>query len=220
MHAYQLSSGVHFCEIGDQRVFLDLAGDRYFSLPCPADTAFALLVTPATGEAPSSFDIEFLLRAGVLVDAPHGKPIEATRHERPTSSLVEEGSIGAKFTPQALLEAWLLVHRAVRRISTKRLPGLLEAVSNNRPAEGSARAVRDRAVSRFLTVRRYIPIAPNCLHDSLALCRFLQRRGIASDLVIGAKLHPFGAHCWVQDGPTVLNDTLAAARGFQPVLVA
>ena len=64
------------------------------------------------------------------------------------------------------------------------------------------------------------PIAPNCLYDSLALRRFLLRRGVGVDLVIGAKLHPFAAHCWLQDGTTVLNDCLGSARDFVPVLVA
>ena len=66
----------------------------------------------------------------------------------------------------------------------------------------------------------FIPIAPNCLYDFLALCRFLQRRGIVADLVIGAKLHPFGAHCWLQDGEILLNDSVSVARDFEPVLVA
>jgi hypothetical protein len=33
------------------------------------------------------------------------------------------------------------------------------------------------------------------------------------------KLEPFGAHCWIQDDDTVLNDTVEVVRQYTPVLV-
>jgi hypothetical protein len=62
-------------------------------------------------------------------------------------------------------------------------------------------------------------MASNCLRDSIALLRFLIRRGVAAELVIGVKLYPFAAHCWVQQGPLILNDNLGGAAGFAPILV-
>ena len=38
--------------------------------------------------------------------------------------------------------------------------------------------------------------------------------------VFGVKMGPFGAHCWVQDGAFVYNDTIAHTGSFQPVMCA
>lgn len=217
MARFHLRQHVHFCEIGDERIFLDLETDRYFSLPPAADRLLStLLGNHPLGKVEQA---EALLSAGLLVEAPDGKPLAATRHPTPEGSLLEEGlSNGLSFS--SFPEVCSLVLRARRAISRKQLPRLLD--KRGAPG-GSALAeaqVRDVAVRDFMQARRLVPVAPNCLYDSLALRRFLQRRRIGADLVIGAKLHPFGAHCWLQDGTTVLNDSLATARGFAPILVA
>jgi transglutaminase superfamily protein len=220
MSAYRLPNHIHFCEIGGQRVFLDLAGDRYFCLPPQAETAFGLLLADASPAAPIASDIDLLIRSGVVIAAPSGRPLAATRHVRPTQSLFERGGGGRALAIAAFAETWILVLRARRAVAGKKLPSLLASLAARRPrCEAGSAADRDRATASFRAARRLVPIAPNCLYDSIALCRFLQRRGVAADLVIGAKLHPFGAHCWLQDGPIVLNDSLAAAREFEPVLV-
>lgn len=221
MTAFQLPDHIHFCEIGGQRVFLDLAGDRYFSLPPAADAAFASLQDADDDVSTCVGDIPFLLRAGVLIAVPGGKPITRTCHPRPTRSLLEGAETRAGASPRALFEAWLLVLRARHAVKKKKLPAYLQALTRGRPATTNDPAMTPaHALGQFRTARRFIPIAPNCLYDSLALCRFLQRRGICADLVIGAKLYPFGAHCWLQQGEIVLNDSLAYARDFEPVLVA
>lgn len=221
MGAYRLSEHIHFCQIGDQRVFLDLIGDRYFCLPSASDAAFTLLAGEPEGMRADASDIDFLLRAGIVVPAPQGRRIAPTGHPRPSRSLVEEYGIEGALSFRALVEAWLLVMKSRRAVAKKQLPRRLAALASGRVAGGAVTAARrDHAARQFRAVRRFIPIAPNCLYDSLALHRFLQRRGIAADLVIGAKLHPFGAHCWLQDGDAVLNDSLAAIRDFEPVLVA
>lgn len=221
MCAFQLPEHIHFCEIGGRRVFLDLAGDHYFSLPPVADAAFSSLQHADTDPGQSAQEIQFLLRAGVLIAAPHGKPLAKTCHPRPVRSLVEAAGQAARCSPRALFETWLLVLCARRAVTKKKLPAYLQALRRVRsPMSNADAAARERALGRFRAARRFAPIAPNCLYDSLALCRFLQRRGIPADLVIGAKLYPFGAHCWLQDGDTVLNDTLGTARDFEPVLVA
>ncbi len=219
MRTYHLPEHIHFCQIGGQHVFLDLIGDRYFSLPAAADAAFASLVSNSAGA--TSDQTDFLVRAGVLIDGLGERPLAATRHPRPTNSLVEAAASTEKLSIGAMIEAWLLVLRARHAVSKKRLPIHLADLSRSRPKCSALPATsRDRALGQFRAARRFVPISPNCLYDSMALCRFLQRRGIAANLIIGAKLHPFGAHCWLQDGATVLNDSLAAARDFQAVLVA
>lgn len=220
MQAYHLPEQIHFCEIGGERVFLDLARDRYFSLPPAADAAFSLLMSDGARGGENSGDIAFLVRAGVLVEAPNGKPIAPTRHPRPTRSAVEGTGISEIPGPAILLETWRLVLSARRTVARRKLPGQLRSFAGSSAEIASAPPDgRADAIAQFRAARRFVPIDPNCLYDSLALRQFLRSRCIATTLIIGAKLHPFGAHCWLQDGEEVLNDSLGSARDFEPILV-
>lgn len=212
-----LPEHIRFCDIGNRRIFLDLKADRYFSLPPEADAAFSAVCGGAAGEISSK--VAPLVEAGLVTRSP-GRNIAPTQHPEPTSSLVEEASFPRHFSVSTLVEVFLLVLRARRAVRKKRLPSLLAPIPPRQNEAWTSPETRDRAVGDFMQCRRAVPIAPNCLYDSLALRRFLERRSVAADLVIGTKLHPFAAHCWVQDRTTVLNDTLAAARGFAPILVA
>jgi hypothetical protein len=64
-----------------------------------------------------------------------------------------------------------------------------------------------------------VPIPSVCLSDSIALLDLLARRGLAADLVFGVKLNPFAAHCWVQAGDVVLNETVECVRRHTEILV-
>jgi hypothetical protein len=217
MHQLNLAEHVRFCVIDGQYIFLDLKEDRYFGLPRPTDAAFAALLA---GDA-SSTHVGGLQAAGLLVKSPAGRPLKPTTHPAAASSFLEDGELGRGISTVIVAEVLLQVLGARRAVRKKRLPGLLAKPGQGASeSHGVSRERRDRAVGQFLRARRAIPIAPNCLYDSLALRRFLQRRSVAADLVIGTKLHPFAAHCWLQDGTMVLNDSLSAARGFAPVLVA
>jgi hypothetical protein len=57
------------------------------------------------------------------------------------------------------------------------------------------------------------------LLDSLAMVMFLAKRGLHASIVIGVTSAPFSAHCWVQTGDLVLNDTVGNARAFTPIRV-
>ena len=217
MGAFHLPEHVRFCDVQGQRVFLDLARDRYFRLPAGADATFQALLPPGCGAELTGRAVEPLLRAGAIVAAPAGRPIQPTIHPPAVRSLVEDQPVQTTLSLPDLLEAWALLAWSRLVIARKRLPTALRA-----PPEvlSPKTAMRDEIVLRFLSVRRFVPITYSCLQDSLALSRFLRRRGLACRIVIGVKLHPFSAHCWVEDDRTVLNDALATARNFVPVLVA
>ncbi|WP_434213483.1 lasso peptide biosynthesis B2 protein [[Pseudomonas] boreopolis] len=53
--------------------------------------------------------------------------------------------------------------------------------------------------------------------DSLSLLRFLSRRELPANIVFGVTLAPFAAHCWVQAGDIVLNETLSDANAHTPI---
>jgi hypothetical protein len=66
---------------------------------------------------------------------------------------------------------------------------------------------------RPLYARKYL-----CLYDSLALVEFLAHYHYFPHWVFGVKTEPFGAHCWVQEGNSVLNDTVEFVQGYTPIM--
>src|SRR3546814_2824721 len=54
-----------------------------------------------------------------------------------------------------------------------------------------------------------------CLQRSIALQHLLARNGFESSLVFGVRLNPFHAHCWLQNGDLILNDTLEVVGPFK-----
>jgi len=214
-----MPSHLFVCVVDGQHIFLDLVRDRYFRLPPDQDAAFAALAEGRGDElAGSAFDP--LFRAGVLVHSPEGKPIAPTAYPRPEASLVETAETALSARPIDVAEVAALVLTARRTMRRKALPKAFAKLAKAWAGDEGSAGARDRLVRRFVAARRLVPVAPNCLYDSLALRRLLARRNVAADLVIGVKLHPFGAHCWLQHRTIVLNDALGGARGFEPVLVA
>ena len=89
---------------------------------------------------------------------------------------------------------------------------------NSGPA-GRPQLERARSlVSVFDRLRLYYPRSYLCLFDSLALIHFLARFGVFPDWVFGVSADPFEAHCWVQSGNVVLNDTVERVSAFTPIM--
>src|SRR3546814_13620749 len=57
--------------------------------------------------------------------------------------------------------------------------------------------------------------ADQCLARSIAFRMLAFRLGFAPTLVLGVKLDPFAAHCWVQSEDCVANDSLSRVRCFK-----
>jgi hypothetical protein len=87
---------------------------------------------------------------------------------------------------------------------------------------GSPDRVSDDAISiatAFDRVGVLITAHEQCLPRSLALSACLSADRFAHELVVGVKMRPFDAHCWVQIGQTVINDTVDRTQMFTPILV-
>ncbi|BBE32398.1 lasso peptide biosynthesis B2 protein [Sphingosinicella microcystinivorans] len=87
------------------------------------------------------------------------------------------------------------------------------------PQALTPRGTPEQLARRFLRLRGLIPASGRCLPASLLLINFLRLGGIAADLVIGVRTHPFEAHCWVETGGKVLNDEICYCRSFSPIFV-
>ena len=73
-------------------------------------------------------------------------------------------------------------------------------------------------VSVFDRLRWFYPRSYLCLFDSLALIHFLARFRVFPDWVFGVIADPFEAHCWVQAGGVVLNDTVERVSRLTPIM--
>jgi hypothetical protein len=120
-----------------------------------------------------------------------------------------------------VLKLWRILLRVRGALKARPLQAILADL--RMPAAGddvarSSEIVLVRA-TRFAAARAAVPIAPNCLLDSLALLQWLGPARAAASLIFAVKLDPFAAHCWVQSGATLLNDRLDDVARFEPVRI-
>src|SRR3546814_3550006 len=98
------------------------------------------------------------------------------------------------------------------------LDGVLSNVQSNKArARESAAGPSEGAevVAVLEKVERVVIGKDRCLQRSIALQHLLARNGFESSLVFGVRLNPFHAHCWLQNGDLILNDTLEVVGPFK-----
>lgn len=219
---YGLRDGLTYCVSDGIAVFLDVQSDRYFRLSPPLERAF---LSYANEGVASEAKIQSLIGRGVLApDLANERPISPPRIATATRSAVEMPipHSGIGLIPEVLLTTWSVQ----RKIRTRPLQQVLDTVISERSRRLAVPEDPHRpddwlfaTLGRFRRARLHVPIAPRCLLDSLVLTRFLARRGQESQIVFGVVPEPFSAHCWVQFGETVLNDTVGSAMTHTPIRV-
>lgn len=122
---------------------------------------------------------------------------------------------------RSVFGAWCALAWAARALKPDRLPSTIEHLLREKRLLGrSGQESELRALgTAFARARTFVPIAPRCLVDSLALYRMALSRSLAPSLVFGVRTNPFAAHCWLQTGACVLTGTAEEARNYQPILV-
>jgi hypothetical protein len=237
MARYALAGHVFVCVNGEHLVLLDVKEDRYWALEAAQTSGLASWVggwpvaapDEAGTEAPTpetEAAIEVLRGRGLLTDSvPPGKdatPVSATPPARELLADPEAtgsqrtGSWLSFFIASALakiaLRTWAF-ERVIRRVRQRK--------ATIAPQAAPLDAERARMlVETFMRYRIFLFSSRNeCLYDSLALIEFLARNGIYADWVFGVQTRPFAAHCWVQHGGIVFNDTVEHVTGYTPIMV-
>lgn len=212
----QLQAHVSFAIVDDRAVFLDLRRDRYFMLDGLAASAFeALRCDTGHGLDPST--AAPLLATGLFTSA--ARPVELSPVTISSVQSELPPAAARSFAPADLVEIGWLVRQARRALRSKPLEKLIDR--SRRALPRGSRNSTDKIVDlacRFRRARAWVPIAPSCLQDSLALHQWLRRRRASADLVVGVKLNPFAAHSWVQSDGMVLNDAPERVAAFTPIL--
>ena len=175
--------------------------------------------------------LDELLAAGLLISSAsaNARPPRA-RAERAERALIE-GYTEVPFTLKprdiARFVMSLLQSRKLQRsfeiwvnhLRTRRADTSSALQSRSFPSDPDMTATR-HYLAVFRCIRPFFYGAKDaCLFDSMVLAEFLHHYGIFPQVILGVAQDPFSAHCWVQDGPVVLNDDPLHVSQFTPILV-
>lgn len=239
--AYFLSPHVHVCVAGKQVILLDLERDKYLAVahphpigrwvrgwPLPPAAPVAAVHDGAAPPVPGPENglLASMISQGLLVTDPAlGKEAAPVVADEPKAALVEDDlhvrprtSLGQLWN---FLAAYTTAQRSLRRRPIKEVVQAARLRKERaRGASGPDIATIRELVTAFVHLRPLFYTAHNaCLLDSLTLTHFLARYGVFPTWVFGVKTDPFHAHCWVQQGDFVFNDSPDFIKRFSPILV-
>ncbi|MFC5526773.1 lasso peptide biosynthesis B2 protein [Rhodanobacter ginsengisoli] len=225
---YQLREDLSFCDVDGHLIFLDVAQDRYFRLAGHLEKAMRCF---QAHQGVASTLLADLSAARILVEVP-GVEAHSTIANilLPSRSAIEQptATAGDRLSVAHVAEVVATVWSTRRQLKARTLKtNLDEACAYRDRNAGAIEAATTadceadllQANWQFVRARRYVPIEPTCLLDSLSLLRFLSRRGLPANIVFGVTPEPFAAHCWVQAGGVVLNETLSDAHAHTPIRI-
>ncbi|MFN7166777.1 MAG: lasso peptide biosynthesis B2 protein [Pannonibacter sp.] len=227
---FALSENATYCDVGASIIAMNTASDRYLLIAGRQAgwfhelrlTRSAADLSPEAGRFASILEMHGILaprnaRGRLIV--PFSYPqATASLIDTPAPHVANVSPIAALRFLQAFLRAKSLQgpgpvtpHLAAVRSWKQRLPSHV----------GAAGAPLASYVLPYQTLSTlFVTTQDACLPRSLLLLAYLALRGVRADLVFGVRLSPFMAHCWVQQGRTVLNDHLENTASFTQIFAA
>lgn len=194
-----------WCVIEETAIFLDIDRDRYFRLPEERNREFL----QDHGHGPAKLPAQ-------PASLPRLSRLEAPTRQSPA---MYDGAFRLGDVARAI---WLQ-RRVERRLVNTSLAATLQHVRRLRDQRsgpgGSLPKGAARDVRAFEHAKLIRTAADRCLPRSLALALALARHDCATQVVLGVKLAPFGAHCWTQLNDQVLNDEVEEVARYSPILV-
>jgi hypothetical protein len=155
---------------------------------------------------------------------------DGTKDARASNLLPPAGELDVELVGSSPGTSWthapgffLSCARASRQLRNQPFQSIISSVRTRKhrgePAMFPSDVERTRSlIAAFDALRLFYPRPYLCMFDSLALVDFLARYGLFPEWVFGVTAEPFEAHCWVQEGGTVLNDTLQRVSAFTPIM--
>lgn len=223
MH-YSLRPNLSYCVIDGRAIFLDIDGDRYFRLDDSLEAAFFAYVH---AKYVDKAGIDALIEHAILTP---GSTSDNRSHRLspPTRSSLELTSGSGPIRMTAILKVFMIVRHTRRQLRTQALKDVLDNLVRyregsrlNAASSGSHEARILDFAGLFVRSRLYVPFetSTSCLLDSVALTTYLAGHDVSANIVFGVTSDPFSAHCWVQCGDLVLNDTVGNAAAYTPIRV-
>lgn len=204
MHHLDFDS-LAWCEIDGTLIFLDIAQDRYFRLPETRNEA-VLSELDASGRGRCGQPLGWVRPSDWV------PPLRQCRFV--DVGPFRLGDIARSLWIQRRIERRLLA-RSLRSVLTE----LHHVVAHREAATSQLDCAGARTIRAFEHSRLLRSAADRCLPRSIALAFALAAQRCHAHVVIGVKLAPFAAHCWVQAGDEVLNDSAEEVRRYTQILV-
>ncbi len=212
-----LAPHVHAALDETDLVLLDVTRDAYFCLPEAGQGVDVACGARALRGLTEDVGIE-LLAAGLADPGGAGSVAGAAApaagrdlvdHAWPAVTLAEAVSFLASLAAMG------------RRFRRRSFAALVATARERRGAEPRPEpsAGLERRALAFQALLPWSPVQGACLFQAFLLLDYLHRAGLSADWVFGVRTWPFSAHCWLQSGDLVLNDSVERVMGYRPILV-
>lgn len=235
--SYFLSTDSYVCLDHRYCIFLDARSDKYLvtarkTIDCLAPwlsgwrSEFSSSATDTPIPAHVETVAEDFVRLGILTKSSHlGKPLLAQYIQRPTETLQT-----AREFPSRWRTLWHF-HASIRssfwareRLSRHSLISTVQLIlsrrtAHNHPAPELNMQRMEFLVNAFNHWHNFFSTPNACLYDSLSLLDFLAQFDMYPSLVFGVTPDPFQAHCWLQHGSVLLNDSLSRVADYTPLMI-
>lgn len=228
MAHYFLPHHVHACFAADRTIFLDMKRGSYFGLD-PEKTELlrhALADSAAAEEAAPPIAAELIGMGLLTTSRSASKTFLPPATSRPETSLLPLIDDRPRISAARVVRFLATCSTVALRLKLRPLEHSLAHLAL-RKSTSTARFIADEAAldkARDLT-RTFFYLRPlayaarnRCLLDSLTLAEFLAGYGIRATCIFAVRANPFEAHCWVQIGGHVVNETPEMARRYAPIL--
>lgn len=222
---FSLNDHVHACLADEHLVFMDLRADRYCCLEQADTEALVPLLRgsmPATRVSSRTTELlRQLVDSRLLTTSADGRSLSPLDVRTPEHEL--KASLPSGFPASRLPTFLLAATTTAIRLRARRLDRTIEQLKARRARREHDPDRRNQvrmaqALGAFRALRPIYPKPYVCLFDSLALLEYLAYDGLFPTLIFAVKLHPWSAHCWLQDGSYVLGDTVDHVRDYTPLL--
>jgi hypothetical protein len=215
---HRLAPGVSCCRLDGGFVFLDRKADRYLFLGGAFAETFDRIASQAATVAADTRRRDSLIAAGILEGAPEARVavcVSVSPRESLLDRLPARIGMGKRLAAAARVEG---SRCALRLLGLNRTLAAIESRKGRLVEKPVSHEVIASVVAPFAAPGWFRKADGECLRRSIGLIHALTSQGIPATLVMGVKLRPFAAHCWVQNDLLLLNERYDRVRDFTPIL--
>lgn len=226
MAHYFLPQHVHACFAANRTIFLDMKRGTYFGLD-PDQTGMLRHALDDPTEASAPPVAAELIGVGLLTTSRSAsKTFLPPSTHAPETSLLPLIDTPPRISTARVVRFFATCSSVALRLKLRPLEHSLSHLTQRKSrvrthfATDASHLDQARDLTRaFIHLRPLAYAARNrCLLDSLTLAEFLASYGIRATCIFGVRANPFEAHCWVQIGSHVVNETPEMAQRYAPIL--
>jgi hypothetical protein len=225
---YFLPQHVHACFAAKRTIFLDMKRGTYFGLD-PEKTELlhhALDESSVADQAAPAIAAELIGLGLLTTSRSASKLFLPPATNAPETALLPLIDDPPKISAARVARFFATCSAVALRLKLRPLERSLAHLAQHK-SRSATRFIADETSldkTRDLT-RTSLHLRPfayaardRCLLDSLTLAEFLASYGIRATCIFGVRANPFEAHCWLQIGSHVVNETPEMAQRYAPIL--